>query len=272
MTAVFVVGTGRSGTAAVAKILDECDNVQFHHEYCCTHVQPLAVQYYHGMINIKQAIDELWKTHGAGHWYRDEAIWGDASNKLSWLIEPLNFMMPNAKFIHVVRDGRKVVTSFYNKLADEVYGEEDQKLLRGWMSNPQALMLPPEKKYWWNLYQYTNTRFQNVCQHWTRCIQAAEDAFEGLPDDRKMTVRLEDLNDCYGALYELMAFVGVEDQYTQEKLDQFRIPHNVHEPKNYPFVDDQELIFWSICSEHMDKYGYARDAGMQVTPYKDGQG
>jgi len=42
---------------------------------------------------------------------------------LSWLIPDLAALFPDAKFVHLVRDGRKVAGSYFRKLGAECYDD-----------------------------------------------------------------------------------------------------------------------------------------------------
>ena len=52
--------------------------------------------------------------------YSEAAHWGDSSNKLSWLIPDLAALFPKARFVHLVRDGRKVASSYFHKLGERM--------------------------------------------------------------------------------------------------------------------------------------------------------
>lgn len=253
-TPVFIVSSGRSGTAALARLLNTYDGVEVHHEYAVQYIQPTAVKYYHGLISIKDVIDVLWQTHGAAFYYTESKIWGDCSNKLSWIVPALSWMFPQAKWIQVVRDGRKVVSSFYNKLGDECYADEDHELLSGWIDNPAILAPPPEKKYWWNVAPFDG-QFERICWHWKSIHETIEADFEDV--DNKMTVRLEDLVADSYVLAQVLKFLDLE--YSPEKFQMLQRPHNVHTPKDTMLTEDQLSKFWSICSNTMEFYGYDQD-------------
>src|ERR1700685_373808 len=115
--AFFIVSSGRSGTAMLHKALSAAGDIEMHHEYMVNIVQPLGVRRYLGLADGTEALKILDATHGAAIRVSEAAHWGDSSNKLSWLIPELAAMTPKAKFVHLVRDGRKVAGSYFNKLA-----------------------------------------------------------------------------------------------------------------------------------------------------------
>ena len=42
---VFIVGTGRSGSRSIFRMLSGSENLEIHHEYCCTHIQKYSALY-----------------------------------------------------------------------------------------------------------------------------------------------------------------------------------------------------------------------------------
>src|SRR5476649_1701529 len=95
--------------------------VEMHHEYAVQITQPLAVKRYLSLIDDDETQKVLRETFGAAVHHSAAAYWGDSSNKLSWLIPDLAALFPGARFVHLVRDGRKVASSYFHKLGDECY-------------------------------------------------------------------------------------------------------------------------------------------------------
>ena len=254
-TPVFFVSSGRSGTASMTKLLNSFEDVEVHHEYMIYHIQPIAFKYYHGLISIREVVDKLWQTHGAAYYYTDAAIWGDSSNKLSWIIPALSWMFPEAKFIQLVRDGRKVVSSFYHKLAHECYADEEYEIMKSWIEFPRTLEPPPEKGYWWNITPEGYDRFKRLCWHWENIHEVIQ---RDLQDVKyHMTVKLEDLVADSYVVANMLNFLGLK--YTPDKWKIMQTPHNVHHPRDYPLTEDEKEIFWDICGDMMDYFGYSGD-------------
>src|SRR6185437_5898005 len=148
----FIVSSGRSGTAMLHKALSAVAGVEMHHEYMVQIVQPLAVKRYLGLIDRQETAKIIADTYGAAIRYSEATQWGDSSNKLSWLIPELAEAFPHARFVHLVRDGRKVASSYFHKLADECYDDRSTAMLQAHYDNPKSHPAPPpEKKYWWPL-------------------------------------------------------------------------------------------------------------------------
>ena len=263
---LFIVSSGRSGTQMMEKLLSTFPNVKIHHEYLCTHVQPLAVQYYMGLASPREVREVLARLLGAGIHYSDCALWGDSSNKLSWLIEELSELFPTAKFIHLVRDGRKVVSSFYHKLGDECYDDRSTAILQAYVDDPgRNPPPPPEKKYWWNLprpgtslaAEFRNyNRFQRICFHWGEVNRFILDKMDHIEPDRQRTYKLEDLVSDRAVLHDLMDFLHLPFNETLFTLLQH--PHNVNIPEDYPLTDEQAAQLMTIAGDMMRYFGYDR--------------
>ena len=109
------------------KVLADAAGVEMHHEYMINIVQPLGVRRYLGLAGSEEARAVLARTHAAAIRYSEAAHWGDSSNKLSWLIPDLAALLPEAKFVHLVRDGRKVAGSYFRKLFAECYDNRSDR-------------------------------------------------------------------------------------------------------------------------------------------------
>ncbi len=259
---VFVVSSGRSGTHALARALTHYPDIDMHHEYCVDYIQPLAFAYYHRLINLDEAVETIRGTYGGAVELSDKRIWGDSSNKLSWLIYPLLKVFPNAKFVWLVRDGRKVVSSFYHKLANECYDDGSVFRMRSWLESPDTYMQPPpEKKYWWplppwNPYWELPTRFELLCWHWSEVNHVIGKDIKWVPRGNAFIAKLEDLinvnNDRFG---ELLNFLGLP--WNKDVVDSLKVPDNVHVPVDTSLTDEQEQVFWNECQSTMEEFAYA---------------
>src|SRR3978361_546726 len=118
------------------KALSSVDGVEMHHEYMVQITQPLAVKRYQGMIGEGECRALISQTYGAALHYSEAAHWGDSSNKLSWLIDDLAALFPQARFVHLVPDGRKVASSYFHKLADECYDERSTAIFQAHLDDP----------------------------------------------------------------------------------------------------------------------------------------
>lgn len=261
---VFIVGSGRSGTRALFKALGHFEKVEVHHEYCCTHIQPVASKFFMERASRDDVLRTLQALHGAAIALSPADVWIDSSNKLTWVIEPLMQIFPTAKFVNVVRDGRKVVASYVKKLGDEMYDDASVKALMAWLSDPTLPEPPPEKRYWWNIPQPgqpfheafpTFNQLQRAAYHWVESNRVAREALDQIvPPSQSLTLRLEDLVADQGVQERLIDFIGVswKDGFARvlEK------PQNVIVPIDYQMTNGELNDFAEIASEEMATLGY----------------
>jgi len=264
----FVVSSGRSGTAMLHKALSAEPGVEMHHEYMVQITQPLAVRRYLGLVDTAQALEILHETHVAAVGFSEAAHWGDSSNKLSWLIPELAQALPSAKFVHLVRDGRKVAGSYFRKLGEECFDDRSTRILQAHYDDPaHAPAPPPEKKYWWPVPRRNDpaarafrcfNQFERICWHWAEINRTILNELARLPKDRQMFARLEDLHEQPGAVKGLYNFLNLP--YRNEAFAAFARPHNVNRPEDRLLDATERARFDVIAGGMMDRLGYAKRA------------
>ncbi|MGN6515669.1 MAG: sulfotransferase family protein [Rhizomicrobium sp.] len=258
--AFFIVSSGRSGTAMLHKVLSTADDIEMHHEYMVHVAQPLAVRRYQGLVTAAEATKILAQTHAAAIRYTDAAHWGDSSNKLSWLIPELAALLPGAKFVHLVRDGRKVAGSYYRKLFAECYDDRSTAILAAHLRDPSKYPPPPpEKKYWWPIPGDPAFRgfdqFERIAWHWAEINRVIARSLAALPADRAHFVRLEDLYAQPSGVKGLFHFLNLP--YRDEHFAMFARPHNVNRPEDELLTPAQAARFDAIAGPAMAMFGYA---------------
>ncbi len=259
----FIVSSGRSGTAMLHKLLSAEREVEMHHEYAVQIAQPLAVKRYLGLIDRSETMRVLDETHGAAIRCSEKALWGDSSNKLSWLIPELAALLPEAKFVHLIRDGRKVASSYFHKLGDENYDDRSNGILQAFYDG-RCPAPPPEKKYWWPVPRRDDPcagvflnyeQFQRIAWHWGEVNRVIGDALEALPAQRQLFVRLEDLQAQASTVRELFGFLGLACR--NEHFTALARPHNVNRPEDRLLTPVQREQFEAIASDAIVRFGYA---------------
>ncbi|MCA9371633.1 sulfotransferase [Candidatus Woesebacteria bacterium] len=261
---VFIIGSGRSGTRMLFRLLSGHEHIEVYHEYLCTHIQPVACKYFMGFFNDKQTKEEINHLHGAGIYYSKAKYWIDCSNKLSWIVKPLYDMFPQAKFIHVMRDGRKVTSSYFHKLSPEIYDDVSVRAMQNWLKNPKKYPEPPpEKKYWWNIPQKNQPhhedfpcfdQYQRICYHWNQVLTTIEKSLSVIPKKQKMTVKLEDLTKNKEIFSQFLSFIDIE--YTDDMFTYMQRPQNVFVPMDFSLNKKQLQQFEEIAGDTLRKCGY----------------
>jgi hypothetical protein len=259
----FIVSSGRSGTAMLHKALSSVPGVEMHHEYAVQIAQPLAVRRYLGLVDGRETAGTLRETYGAAIHYSEAAHWGDSSNKLSWLIPDLAALFPDAKFVHLVRDGRKVASSYFHKLGDECYDDRSTAILQAHYDGT-APAPPPEKKYWWPVPRRSDplaarfrrfNQFERIAWHWAEINRVMLEALAGLAPERTLFVRLEDLRESEPQAAALYDFLGLA--WRPEDFSLFARPHNVNRPEDRLLEPEQRAAFDAIAAEMLARLGYA---------------
>lgn len=249
----------------LAKALGIERNVTIEHEYMVHLVQPLAVRRCRGLITSQESLAVLKAAHGAAVHYAATPLWGDSSNKLSWLIPDLNALFPEARFIHLVRDGRKVASSYFHKLASECYDDRSTQVLASHLAAPEKVTAPPpEKKYWWPQPKPDDPwsgafsrfdQFQRICWHWSEINRVIFDSMACVADERRLFARLEDLRTQPSSVAALFEFLGL--RYRDEHFGAFARPHNVNRPIDRLLTAEQSAQFSRIAAPMMERLGYS---------------
>src|ERR1700744_4574449 len=256
----FIVSSGRSGTAMLYKVLETAGDIEMHHEYMVHIAQPLAVRRYQGLASAQEATQILRDTHAGAIRYSSAAHWGDSSNKVSWLIPELAALLPDAKFVHLVRDGRKVAGSYYRKLFAECYDDRSTAILQAHLDDPAGHSAPPpEKKYWWPLSAdpafRTYNQFERIAWHWGEVNRVIFDALAALSPERSHFARLEDLYISPSGVKGLFHFLNLP--YRDEHFAMFARPHNVNRPQDELLTPAQASRLDAIAGGMMARIGYA---------------
>ena len=264
-TPIFILGSGRSGTFSLVQCLKKYNEIEVHHEYLFENILRDAVLYYMKRISEDQMLERLTETHASAVHYSNKYIWIDCSNALPWIVTPLYTLFPEAKFIHITRNGRRVVSSFYHKFEKIMYHDNDVLVIREWLEDSSKVMPPPEKKYWRPIPQKEDRyfkefpgmdRFERLCYYWTTINLNIEDCLKQIPESHKSYFKFEDLLDA-DYFTRFLDIIGLE--FNDEAYSVLNRPQNVHVPKSYPLTPEQDEQFESICGEIMKKYGYIGD-------------
>ncbi len=200
----FIVGCQKSGTTWVERLLNGHPDIRCHGEaYFGPVLMPLiqqAIQSYNqrqkagdqGLFTNDDLRELLRTAVGLSfmRWLGDDdvKVIGEKTPEHALCMNPLSECFPNAKFIHITRDGRDVCVS-------------------GWFHN-QRKAGPDFAKRFPDLNAYIQ---YTVTQHWLPYIQHAKQFGQQHPD-RYHELRYEDLHtDPVNQTRAMLTFLGVED-------------------------------------------------------------
>lgn len=262
---IFFIGSGRCGTRSMFKMLSDQPNIEIHHEYLITHIQPASQLYYMGLMSHREVTEQIKKIHGSAIHYSESEFWIDSSTTLSWLIKPLADIFPNAKFILLIRDGRKVVSSFFHKLSYLVYNERGLSILDAWLKNPELEpMPPPELRYWLNIPQKGQPfydefpafdQFSRICYHWFQVNNHVLNEFKSIREQQYTVFKLEDITSDARKLIQMFNFMGIP--YKADYFNFLQKPQNVLFPKDFELTEEQRATYFKIAGDLHEKLGYS---------------
>jgi len=261
---VFILGSGRSGTLQVVKLLENIEGIQAHHEYLFEKILKSAVLYRMGVVGDEEIKKLLMETYVPAVYYANTPIWLDSSNALPWIVKPLHELFPNARFIHLLRDGRKVVSSFYHKFTEVVYDDQCVNIVKNWLDNPDVVLPPPPEKKYWRPFPVRGekyfeefahySRFQRLCYYWQDCNMRIRDSLAIVPDAQKLSIHLEDLVSNSASLARFLEMFGVA--YDDKYMQVLKRPVNVAVAQNFLMTEQERLEFEKIAGEAMKVFGY----------------
>ena len=267
----FIVSAGRSGTATMVSALAAADGVAIERDHMAQVVQPLAVRRYHGLAASDEAKATLTHTHAAAIRNAQARLWGDASNSLSWLIPDLSALFPQARFIHLVRDGRGVASSYFHTPGHECYDDHSTRVLAEYLSGRSDQALPPEQTYWWpqpksgepwaKEFAHFN-RFQRIVWHWSEINRVILRDLKDIPEHRRLLIRHEDLRTQPSTVTSLLGFLGLP--YRDSHFATLAQTTAADQPADATLTPEQAAQFALLATPMMKRLGYAgrNDASM----------
>jgi hypothetical protein len=189
----FVLSTGRCGTSFLTEILRRSARLSVHH------APKPELQYLsslvHRIVPVAASLDlavlaarfELFVNA-----YRSGEIYVETNNRITFFAPALARLLPNARFIHLVRNPADFVRS---------------GMRRGYYANGtiQYQRLIPHGNAEWCSY----SQLEKITWEWNEINAFIEKFKASMPDDRVLTVRSEDLFRDFETLKSVLEFVGV---------------------------------------------------------------
>lgn len=277
MNPVFFLGTGRNGTLSMTKLFQSSKNYCAFHEFKFEEVLKLGFLYHNNLISESETVLQFENLYVKEIRCKEKKTFLDASNALTWLIKPISQIFPEAKFVHLTRNGRRVVSSFFHKFESDMYPMEALIKMHEWGNNGFLNEESPslEKKYWRVLprdffeidfqtlsSKFADYRFFLLCNYWSECNEVILKESKHIAQDKFAQLKAEGILTNRAKLSELLDWLDVD----KNSID-FEVvsrPINVHRPVSYPLTNEQEEIFSQNCKEMMHALGYEIDADYVV--------
>ncbi len=261
---IFIASSGRSGTLSLANLISQKNNIEIYHEYLFDVILYNAVKYKMKLISKKAILEVIENTYGLSVFHSDKEIWVDCSNAIPWIIKPLFEIFPNSKFIHLIRDGRKVTSSFYNKFKDIMYSDHAVNCMINWLENRKKYKEPPPDKKYWRPIPLNNTKdlynfkilnqFERICYYWNEINLQIENDFKLIPNKQRLTIKFEDLLTSKDQRHQFSEFCSFNLNNNDYQF--LNRPINIHIKKNFPLNNSQLHSFKKLCWDTMKKYNY----------------
>lgn len=259
---IFILSSGRSGSYSFYNALKGLSNIEIYHEFLFDETLRNSVSYHMKMISKKKILDYLEKSYAFSIGNSKKKIWIDTSNALPWMIKPLRYKFKDAKFVFLIRDGRKVVSSFYNKYREIMYNKRDVILLKKFFDK-KINFLSSEKKYWRpiptekkDFYLFNKkSQFSKICIYWSQLNKTIRENLTEVKEDNIFFFKLEEIENKKKFL-SLLKFLGVRKKDNKSVIKIFKKPINVKIPRDFGLSKLQKKEFEKYCKTEMIKNGY----------------
>jgi len=243
----FIVSTGRSGTMTIADWLSRSLDCVCLHEPEPRLIAETA-QYLYGIRDHGDMVDLLRRTRPTLP-LKQEQQYGESHHVLSYVIPALREAFPEAKFVWLIRDGRKVVASMFARdwysgkwfhRSPSVRQWEEWRI-RGDYSGAMS------RRDWLSL-----SRFEKCCWHWTYKNRLIEHQL-AVTGATALTIHLENLGDRADELFDFLGLRKPDDatlshlNEARSELGQAPTPWQIWRP-------EQTMAFDAFCGIAMDDW------------------
>ena len=188
---------------------------------------------------------------------RRRKMMSDIEGKFNYIdINPYSYLFityiiknyPDAKFIHLVRDGREVVRSFHERTGTTYPNGVLEKDYTGWQSGKPIPMTEDEHYYNWKNYD----RFKKICWFWNFVNKEIIRRLEPVRESNKMVLRLEDLSE--DKISNILSFLKLGKSFDKSKVS----VHNVGRKNKIEWIEERSNFFWNMNADLMKKFGYKK--------------
>lgn len=248
---VFVLSTGRTGTTFLGTVLDRIPEVVARHE-----PQPDCFD-----LGVMMSEERISPTRArtivrACRWWVGDLVrenrarvYVEANHYLFSLVPILSEVYPDAHFVRIVRDGRDVVRSFYDRSMYALSCNYDY---------PRADRVPGDR---WAEEWGALDRFEKICWYWQFKDRYLVDALKEISEERIVNLRFEDIFDeerGYPGMEELCNQLGGSDVDWEDWMDR-----PIRSTSDYTLSSWDEWDetcrerFDRIAGEHLRACGYS---------------
>lgn len=247
----FVLNTGRCGSMSIQDFLNQSQDCHCVHEPDPRLIAE-ATQYAYGDYDHYKMVELLRTSRPT---MVEGKQYGESNLKLSFVFPALNEAFPDAKYIWLLRDGRKTVASMY---------------ARGWYTGAKEL-------HDWEVWRIRGDRtgdfsprkwakltpFEKCCWNWTYVNRLIQHNINSAAE-RMLRVRLENLQSSANTIFGFLG-LSAPTHPNLPSINTAKSHHNVVEYANW--TKDQSSIFLEYCGDAMDEWypGWQEPTATKVT-------
>lgn len=197
---VFLPSTGRSGTTTMARLLSRHPEIRCYHERRRQLIR-LSTELAHGIVDEATATAELDAIYVRSGVYRTP-VYGESDHRLYNLIGLLSRLLPESRFVWLIRDGREVVAS--TRARGWYRGEFHTGTWGEYRLQGDACGDVPHAEW------EAMTPFEKNCWYWAFVNRRIGAQLEQVAPDRWMVLRLEDLASSATSLFQFLGVTPIE--------------------------------------------------------------
>lgn len=214
---IFVVGSPRSGTSFLGGCIGAVDSVSYHREPVI--MKAVGQHVWRGEWDSRRAQITYGAVYGMllGLHLAGDLRLADKTPQNVFIAHSLADAFPDARFVHIVRDGRDATVSYLEKpWVRQVYAWTRRRDPGGQPYGPFApFWIEPERRA-----EFESTSdLHRAIWVWRRHVQAAREAGQEIDAGRWMEVRYETLQAApHGEGDRILDFLGVTDLHQRAQL------------------------------------------------------
>lgn len=276
---IFVFGTGRCGTVTLNAVMDSVPNLISVHEGILYNKNKIEKNFgdlkeynkyvfydSENHIQAKKRYNESFLMENTKNYFFLESLFKKRNDFIKSLnqksycdINPYGFMFidyiikkyPDAKFVHLVRDGRSVVSSYYNRVSSNGIctsypdGIPESQYKEWYAGKPRPL--PGDR--WYDEWSRFN-RVQKLSWFWGFVNLEIEKRLKNVNLKNKYFIRLEDFNT--ENIKNMLQYLEISDSFNHDTL----ISHNTAKNPLLMWNHIYDNMFFTLNKNLMNKYNY----------------
>jgi len=208
----FIASSGRSGSTSIAHLLNQHKSITCLHETKKQLVR-IDTEYIHQEKSKENIINELNSIYNTASFIPNNGVYGESDHKLSNLIELINEVSPECKFIWLIRNGKDVVASTHGwkwfseeeKKKGEFYGGGRDDVYQWYYYRLNGGICDPSisSERWEGM-----SAFEKNCWYWNFINTRIRKQLEKLQKARYLIIKLEELHERQNDIFKFLVLLS----------------------------------------------------------------